>query len=454
MKIIKKILCINLIVLAFLIMPVIVKNRNYTSIVQATNSIRINKTSKKMKIGDKYTLKLIGTYKKAKWTTSNKEVATVNSKGKVIAKNEGTTTIAAKLNGKKYKCKIKVVDKPTINKTKKTLNLGNSFNIEVTGTNKEITFESSDEKIATVNANGKVKSKNTGKVSIIAKAGNTNLKCEVNVVIPQFPNTKFYNLEDVAIEHIKLEGESIWCEKLDDLLNEIKEDKIVYNIDLDKDGIEDEISIEKEYIEDEGLYGFDGTFTIKCNGKELDDCNPMLEDEIYIVDLNKKDKKIEIVIENNQANGSYGVVDYYFYDIYQKDGEKTRKLVEDSYNNCGSYDKIKINKKGKILTRDKIETEIYPYVATNYFELTEKGKIKKVKANISGISKINFKTKSNRLYFVNNIKNVGKNKKANKLNIGTKIKILKNVYYDKNSYNNVMKVKLKNGKIGFIYYRF
>ena len=43
------------------------------------------------------------------WTSSNKNIATVNSKGKITAKKAGTVTITVKTtNGKTAKCKITV----------------------------------------------------------------------------------------------------------------------------------------------------------------------------------------------------------------------------------------------------------------------------------------------------------------------------------------------------------
>jgi uncharacterized protein YjdB len=45
---------------------------------------------------------------KAKFTSSNKKIATVNSKGKITAKKKGTAYITVKTNGIKLKCKITV----------------------------------------------------------------------------------------------------------------------------------------------------------------------------------------------------------------------------------------------------------------------------------------------------------------------------------------------------------
>jgi hypothetical protein len=58
-------------------------------------------------------LKLKNNTKKIKWSTSNKKVATVTSKGKVKAKKAGKATITAKVGSKKYTCKVTVKDTRT-----------------------------------------------------------------------------------------------------------------------------------------------------------------------------------------------------------------------------------------------------------------------------------------------------------------------------------------------------
>lgn len=80
-----------------------------------TYSLKLNKTNLKLKKGASKTLKVTVTpssaSKKVSWSTSNKKVATVSSKGKVKAKRKGTCYIICKAtdgSGKYKKCKIKV----------------------------------------------------------------------------------------------------------------------------------------------------------------------------------------------------------------------------------------------------------------------------------------------------------------------------------------------------------
>lgn len=69
---------------------------------------------KKATVGVKatYQLKVKGTNRKAKWTSSNKKVATVTSKGLVTAKKKGKATITATIGREKYKCTVTV--KPNV----------------------------------------------------------------------------------------------------------------------------------------------------------------------------------------------------------------------------------------------------------------------------------------------------------------------------------------------------
>lgn len=78
--------------------------------VQAA-TIKLNKKSVTLTKGKTTTLKVTGTKKKVKWSSSNKKIATVSSKGKVTAKKAGTTYIKAKVNGKTLKCKVVVKNK-------------------------------------------------------------------------------------------------------------------------------------------------------------------------------------------------------------------------------------------------------------------------------------------------------------------------------------------------------
>lgn len=77
--------------------------------VEAKTKVKLSKKSITLISGDKYTLKIKGVSSTVKWSSNNKKIATVNKKGTVLAKNAGSCKITAKVNGKKYTCKVKVL---------------------------------------------------------------------------------------------------------------------------------------------------------------------------------------------------------------------------------------------------------------------------------------------------------------------------------------------------------
>lgn len=62
---------------------------------------KLNRTKVTLLKGEKTTLKVTGTRQKVAWRSSKKSVATVNSKGQVVAKNKGSATIYAKVSKKR-----------------------------------------------------------------------------------------------------------------------------------------------------------------------------------------------------------------------------------------------------------------------------------------------------------------------------------------------------------------
>lgn len=69
---------------------------------------KLNKTSVTIKKGKTFKLKITGKVGKATFKSSDKKIATVNSKGKITGKKKGSATINIKTNGITLKCKVKV----------------------------------------------------------------------------------------------------------------------------------------------------------------------------------------------------------------------------------------------------------------------------------------------------------------------------------------------------------
>ena len=105
--------------------------------------IKLSTTSKTMTRGQTYTLKVKGSKKKTKWSSSKKSVATVSSKGKVTAKKKGTVYIYAKVAGKRLKCRI-TVNNPASSTSSSTSNSGSSSSSAAKDSDTTISISSSN----------------------------------------------------------------------------------------------------------------------------------------------------------------------------------------------------------------------------------------------------------------------------------------------------------------------
>ena len=126
-------------------------------------------------------LKISGS--KFKWTSSNKKVATVSSKGIVTAKKKGKTTITAKKGKITYKCKL-IVETPKLSKKTASLSVGKSYQFKVSGTKQKIKWTSSDSSVVSINSKGKVTAKKAGTVFITAKVSTCEFSQSLTVTTP------------------------------------------------------------------------------------------------------------------------------------------------------------------------------------------------------------------------------------------------------------------------------
>ncbi|WP_051685337.1 Ig-like domain-containing protein [Clostridium sp. KNHs205] len=71
-------------------------------------TIKLNKTKVSLFAGDSVDLKLVGTTKKVKWSSSDSNIVKVSSSGKVTAMFGGKANVIAKVGNKSYTCKVTV----------------------------------------------------------------------------------------------------------------------------------------------------------------------------------------------------------------------------------------------------------------------------------------------------------------------------------------------------------
>lgn len=172
-------------------------------VVPATG-IRLTKTTAELDEGE--TLELFhklepsdATTQGVVWASDNTDVATVDEDGLVTAVKAGTATITVSVKGQpeiKATCTITVksssiaVTKLTLSESSAEVSIGKTLTLSCTiepsnATNKELIWSSSDETIATVDAQGVVTGVKAGTVTItVASKSNPSVKaiCRVTVV--------------------------------------------------------------------------------------------------------------------------------------------------------------------------------------------------------------------------------------------------------------------------------
>ena len=191
-----------------------------------TPTISLNRTVLVLNVGEKDELKVNGTEDAAAWSSSAPTVASVNSAGEVTALTKGNAVITAEVNGESVTCTVTVKDesdapddgstttkpddgstttKPSdtssntkvdVSKLRIETDLGTkpiepidgafdvslpegiSCTFTVTGTDLKASWSSS---IATVSADGAVKTVSRGETTLTIKIGSTEVKCLLRV---------------------------------------------------------------------------------------------------------------------------------------------------------------------------------------------------------------------------------------------------------------------------------
>lgn len=185
-------------------------------------SYRLNKAKTTLYLPNskKTTLKVSGsTHKRKVWSSSNRSVATVSSRGVVTAKKPGKATITVQIGKKKLRCRV-TVKKASIklNKTSLSLKSGGkskaTLKASVSGKSKKVKWKSSKPSVASVNSRGVVTGKKKGTATITAYANGVSRKCKVTVKSPakKYAKTGYQYLRSdrgTALTVLKVSGNKI-----------------------------------------------------------------------------------------------------------------------------------------------------------------------------------------------------------------------------------------------------
>lgn len=148
-------------------------------------SITVKAAAKTIYVGKTTTVKVTknGVTGTAKYSSSNKKIATVNSKGVVTAKKAGTVKITVKVGSYKKTVSIKVkAVSLKLAKSSATIKKGKTYTIKATATpTGKITYKSSNKKVATVTSNGVVKGLKKGTAKITVTCNGTTKTFKVTV---------------------------------------------------------------------------------------------------------------------------------------------------------------------------------------------------------------------------------------------------------------------------------
>ncbi len=171
-------------------------------------SLSLNKKSASLKAGKKLNLTAkVSPKRKIKWSTSNRKVATVSSKGVVKGIKAGTAKVTASVGNKKASCLVKVTKAASENSGNNNVNVeirvqglnasvegGNTVYvghsspittqiIPANATNKTLSYHSSNTGVAQVNERGAILgiSEGTAVITVMA-AGNVSTTLNVKVV--------------------------------------------------------------------------------------------------------------------------------------------------------------------------------------------------------------------------------------------------------------------------------
>lgn len=160
-----------------------------TKITTTTKSLTLAKGATYKKLASSIAVTPVTSKEKVTYSSSNKKVATVSSKGVIKAKKAGTAKITVKSGKKKVVVTVKVTGVKTTNLSgvpaAKNVSKGKSFKIKAIATPKntdeKITFKSSNKKVATVTSKGVVKCLKKGTATITVQSGSKKMTCKVTV---------------------------------------------------------------------------------------------------------------------------------------------------------------------------------------------------------------------------------------------------------------------------------
>ena len=181
-----------------------------TSRVEAA-SPKLSATKKTIDQKKSFTLSIKNAKGTIKWSTSNKNVASIKkvstTKYKVTGVLAGSATISVKVKSKTYKCKVTVKG---LDVTSKTLNVGKSVTVSAKNLGSKIKWTTSNASVAAIKKSSstkyKVTAKKAGTATITAKVGSKKYTCKIVVSAPKINGSRSVKVETGKQAAISLSG--------------------------------------------------------------------------------------------------------------------------------------------------------------------------------------------------------------------------------------------------------
>ena len=187
--------------------------------VYPVESVSLDRTEYEMTEGDTATLVATikpdnATNKNVSWSSSDESIATISDEGMVTAIKAGTAviTVTTEDGNKTAECSITItskvypVESVSLDRTEYEMTEGDTVTLVATikpdnATNKNVSWSSSDESIATVNDEGKVTAIKAGTavITVTTEDGNKTAECSITVT------SKVYPVESVSLDRTEYE---------------------------------------------------------------------------------------------------------------------------------------------------------------------------------------------------------------------------------------------------------
>lgn len=150
---------------------------------EETKSMAINTELLALDVGDSYQLSVSDAPGAVTWSTEDAGIVTVDTNGRVTAVAAGNAAVTATSGEQTVSCEVVVSEKAGLKLDAAQLILEIDDIYTLTANMEDVTWSSSNEKVATVDENGKILAVGTGETTITAKAQGQTAQCKVEVPV-------------------------------------------------------------------------------------------------------------------------------------------------------------------------------------------------------------------------------------------------------------------------------